>query len=64
LPAARRIAKDFARVIAAALAAGAVLAVSACGWEIDPIASVGSSLKKVCGSSDSCSAHDRDPGRY
>jgi hypothetical protein len=47
-----------------ALALAPVLALSGCNWDVDPLASLGASLKKVCRSSDSCSTHDSDPGRY
>jgi hypothetical protein len=43
---------------------GALLALAACNWDVDPLASIGASLKKACRSSDSCSTHDPDPGRY
>ena len=50
--------------LVAMAAATALLSLAACGWQIDPVASLGASLKKVCRSSESCSTHDRDPGRY
>jgi outer membrane lipopolysaccharide assembly protein LptE/RlpB len=52
------------RLLATTLAAAALLSLAACGWEIDPLSSLGASLKKVCRSSDSCTVHDPDPGRY
>jgi outer membrane lipopolysaccharide assembly protein LptE/RlpB len=52
------------RLLAMALAAAALLSLAACGWENDPLSSLGASLKKVCRSSDSCTVHDPDPGRY
>lgn len=52
------------RAALAVAALGAALALAACNWDVDPLASIGASLKKACRSSDSCSTHDPDPGRY
>ena len=59
-----RTANHAARLLATVLAAAALLSLAACGWDIDPLSSLGASLKKVCRSSDSFSTHDPDPGRY
>ena len=58
----RRLARG--RAALTTLAIGAALALSGCNWDVDPLASLGASLKKACRSSDSCSTHDADPGRY
>ncbi|HVO14379.1 MAG TPA: hypothetical protein VMV26_04155 [Alphaproteobacteria bacterium] len=52
------------RAALATVVLGALLALAACNWDVDPLASIGASLKKACRSSDSCSTHDPDPGRY
>jgi hypothetical protein len=50
--------------LSAMLALVVLLALAGCNWDVDPLASLGASLKKTCRSSDSCSTHDPDPGRY
>jgi hypothetical protein len=57
-------ARRVSRLALRALALAALLALSGCAWDVDPLASLGASLKKVCRSSDSCSSHDAAPGRY
>jgi len=59
-----RIVVTWGRAALAALLGCALLSLSACNWEVDPLASIGASLKKACRASDSCSTHDPDPGRY